>query len=216
MVAVEGRSETINGRVECYWADSKQTAVVVELSGRWTWSSYEDMRFSALHPMLDTASHLVHYIGDISQGNYFPKDTFRNIHRIAGGYHPNFSGLLVVVGATSYVQYFLTTVNILTLSRNLDVRLIFADTYAEALALVTSYPSPEYPSSLDQEMGGEWTYQPDIECPQCETHNVKATENYDGALIAEEYRGMTLIDVQCANCGYIDTIEFSVHLTQGR
>lgn len=136
--------------IDIYWKTENKETVVIEFHGVWTWEEYQIARKQTLHPMLDEVNHPVDHIYSLIHSDEIPSNTFTQIARIANSHHPNFSKVLVVVGARHIVRTILKVANNVYLKRR-EITLYTASTLDEAVSLLNSVATSNFTPKITVE-----------------------------------------------------------------
>ncbi len=119
------------------WVDTDHTIICVEFVDPWMWDEYAANRQTGLHAMLDDVSHPVHFIYDLTCAQTVPPNSLSHIRLHSSGYHRNFSGVVVFVGAHGFLRRVIEMASKLYLTRAFGFSVHYADTIPTATVLLS-------------------------------------------------------------------------------
>lgn len=122
----------LDNGIHAYWGDASKKSIIVKYPVNWDWEEYALLRQEHIFPMMDSVSHPISVIHDFLEANVVPPNTLLKIRQFANSTHSNFSGLMVVVGGTTFLRRLFDFAN-----RNyLDaIRTVFTDSLEDALLI---------------------------------------------------------------------------------
>lgn len=123
--------------ISVQWDDEARTIIRCVFEPRWTWDDYY-RAIDEIYKILDGVSYQVNVIYDLSSTHILPKNVFTNARHVFNiGRHPNY-GLLVIVGANSFIHLVESTVRRLVPAAAAKWDIQFAKSLEDAYAVLSN------------------------------------------------------------------------------
>jgi len=95
--------------IELLWDNKDKTVIRQVFDGRWTWEEFYQMNCNRIPEMMQSVDHTVHVFSDFSVARGVPIGGALTHARNVMRYYPENWGILVIVGANTFVNLLVET-----------------------------------------------------------------------------------------------------------